>query len=84
MEIHFVFQPELKYSCNVYVTIHTGKSIHLKTLEWTFMVHGHSKRTWVFICIHAEKSIHLKTLEWTFMVHGHSIHTHGYPCAYVQ
>jgi len=31
----------LKYPCNVHGNIYAEKSIHLKILEWTSMVHGH-------------------------------------------
>jgi len=30
----------LKYPCNVHGNIHAEKSIYLKILEWTSMVHG--------------------------------------------
>jgi len=35
--------PGLKYPCNVQGNIHARESIHLKILEWTFMVHGYSR-----------------------------------------
>jgi len=41
--------PGLKCPCKIHGNIHAKKSIHLKILEWTSMVHGHGMDTRIFV-----------------------------------
>jgi len=58
------FTDELKYPCNAHGNIHAEKSIHLKILEWTSIVHGCSINTWISICIFVNEKFGMD-IAWT-------------------
>ena len=57
--------PRLKCPCKIHGNNHAKKSIHLKILEWTYMVHGHSR----------DLRISIRVFKWmdnsAWILHGH-------------
>jgi len=59
-------KPGLKYPCNANVNVHSEKSIHLKIIEWTSMVHGYSIDLWISICVFSINVLFGMDIAWTF------------------